>query len=363
MPLRLGDRNSSVRAWRHVMNTRFGGLYTRLHGPLPDDTDQFGPRAAQWQQEYQKRTQQTVLDGVVSDNDLRALGVPLPLPKLYPVQGVGGDSTAFLNPPSAHSFNKATDQFAAEGHRLHTLLRQNGPANLIVGGYSMGGVSVKKFLDTIPPEWRSDVKLVYTFGDPSMPDKGSLLGDMPGRGISDNPQPDWVLDRYYSFAIPGDWYPQANGLLFFLYQILTRAELSLDFALWLITSFPLQAMQELMGSKPSSDPLAGVLAGLGGAMTTGPMGMIGNILGPMQLLALLPQLVSLLFDAIKFIATNAHGKYDDPTQANWDGMTGVNKAVSLIRQHVPTGGTMLLFPGTWSNWDQLFQFDVAARLQ
>lgn len=360
MPLKIGDQNGSVRAWRRVMNLRFGGLYTRLHGPL-GDTDQYGQRAVSWQNEYQARTGQ-MQTGVVSDDDLRALGVPIPFLR-YPIQGVGGDSTAFLNPPNAHCFNKATDQFAAEGHRLHVQLRQNGPCALVVGGYSMGGVSVKKFLDTVPQEWQGDVKLVYTFGDPSMPDEGSLLGNTPGRGISDNPQPQWVWDRYYSFAIPGDWYPQASGLLFFLYQVLTRAELSMDFALWLITSFPSMAMQQLIGAQPSTDPLAGVLSGLGGAMTSGPLGMIGSILGPLQLLTLLPQLVSLLFDAIRFIATNAHGMYDDPGHALWDGMTGVNKAVSIIRDKVPDGGTMLLFPGTWSQWNQLFQFDVALRLQ
>lgn len=362
MPLRLGDKNESVRQWRHVMNARFGGLYTRLWGPLPEDTNEFGPRAVSWQREYERRTNQ-LPDGEASDHDLNALGIPIPAATKYPIQGVGADSNAFLNPPTAHSFNKATDQFAAEGHRLHTVMRQNGPAPIIVGGYSMGGVSVKKFLDTVPEAWRSDVKMVYTFGDPSMPASGSLLGDMPGEGISKNPQPQWVWDRYYSFAIDGDWYPQAAGLLFFLYEILTRMELTLEFATWLFTQFPSLAMQQLIGSAPSTDPLAGILSGLGGAITSGPSNSIGSLLGPLQILTLLPQLVNLLVNAIRFAATQAHGMYDDPGHALWDGMTGVNKAVQLVRQVVPGGGTMLLFPGTWSQWNQLFQFDVALRLQ
>jgi hypothetical protein len=77
MPLRLNDRNESVRTWRKIMNVRFGGLYTRLHGELPTDTDQFGPRAVEWQKEYEARTQQ-VQDGVVSDTDLLALGIAIP---------------------------------------------------------------------------------------------------------------------------------------------------------------------------------------------------------------------------------------------------------------------------------------------
>lgn len=77
MPLRQGDRNESVRTWRRIMNARFGGLYTRLHGELPMDTDEFGPRAVLWQKEYEFRTQQAQ-DGEVSDADLIALGIAIP---------------------------------------------------------------------------------------------------------------------------------------------------------------------------------------------------------------------------------------------------------------------------------------------
>ena len=77
MPIRLGDRNQTVAQWRHVMNARFGGLYTRLHGPLPEDTDLFGPRAVEWQKEYESRTGQPV-DGIVSDGDLTYLGIGVP---------------------------------------------------------------------------------------------------------------------------------------------------------------------------------------------------------------------------------------------------------------------------------------------
>jgi hypothetical protein len=280
--------------------------------------------------------------------------------KRYPIQGVWADSRAFLNPPEAHSFNRATNDFAAEGYRLYSNMVG---LPIIPVGYSMGGTSVKKFLDRLPPQWRQYVKMVITFGDPCMPDSGSMLGNDPGEGISKDPQPQWVRDRYYSFSIEGDWYPRARGLLFFMYQILTRAELTPEFAMWLFTSFPILAFQQLMGQKPSDDPLAGVLGGLASLMTTGPVGMIGSLLNPLQLFQLLPQLINLLFDAIKFITTNAHGKYDDPAYALWDGQTAVNKAVQLVREVVPNGATLVLFPGTWSSWNQLFQFDVAARLQ
>jgi hypothetical protein len=293
-----------------------------------------------------------------------AIGAYLPPPAVapkqkWPAQGVSADSRAFLNPPDAHSFEKATNDFATEGFNLYS----RDPSRKIWAlGYSMGGVSVCKFLNRLRPEWRPHVEGVITFGDPSMPPEGSLNGDMPGGGISRLYQPEWCRDRYWSYAIDGDWYPQATGLLPFFYQVLTKAELSMDFAVYLFTVFPMQAMQQLIGAAPSSDPLAGVLGGLGGMLTTGPMGVLGSLLGPMQILGLLPQLITLLFDAVKFMTTNAHGLYADPAQANWDGLTGVDHAARMIREHSPGGATLFLFPGTWSNWDQLFQFDVWTRV-
>lgn len=278
----------------------------------------------------------------------------------YPIQGVWADSRAFLNPPTAHSFNKATDQFRDEFMRLY---RPMAGTNIWLIGYSMGGVSVQKCLTALPPEWRAFVLGITTFGDPSMPAEGSLLGNDPGEGISKLPQPQWVRNRYWSYSIDGDWYPRARGLLFLLYQVLTRAELTLDFAIYLFTKFPQQAFQELLGLAPSDDPLHGALSGLTGLMTTGPAGAIGQLLNPVQLLTVLPELVYLLFDAIKFIATNAHGKYGDPAYALWDGMTAVDHAAANIRRVAPQGCTLVLLPGTWSNWDQLFQYDVAAQLQ
>lgn len=100
MPIRLNDQNESVRIWRHIMNARFGGLYTRLHGPLPENTDKFGPRAVEWQKEYERRTDQ-VDDGEISDNDLHALGItvpPLPLSgQLCVGITIGGAGSGFNN--------------------------------------------------------------------------------------------------------------------------------------------------------------------------------------------------------------------------------------------------------------------------
>lgn len=365
---RVGMSSPTVQAAKRKLYARFS------YAKQLDDTEYFGADLQAVLSTYQSRKNPERvaqgkpplrIDGVLDYATQDALGMisHAPAKPRYPIQGVGNaDSRAYLMPPDAPSFLKDVAAFGAEGNRLHAILRTTGPASIVAIGYSMGGTSVQQYLSKVPAEWRDDVKMVLTFGDPSMPDEGSLLGNLPGRGISSMPQPSWCWDRYYSFAIDGDWYPQARGLLFFLFEIIARMELTLDFAAWLFTSFPKLAMQQLMGQAPSSDPLAGVLSGLAGAMTTGPTNVIGSLLGPVQILALLPQLVQLLTDAIKFAMTGAHGRYDDPGFALWDGMTGVDKAVALIREKVPTA-TLLLFPGSWAQWNQGFQFDVAWRLQ
>ena len=305
--------------------------------------------------------QQVRVEGAIATDEFlrRAAWHPPLAPRhRYELQGVGGDSRAFLNPPDAPSYQTQTNRFAATGISLFNGM--TGPVVLI--GYSMGGESVCKTLKLVPPQQRSKVGTVITLGDPSMPPGGSLLGDAPGQGISGNFQPDWCHDRYFSYEIEGDWYPRARGLLPFLYRILSRAALTMDFALYLFTEFPLDAMQQLMGLKSSDDPLAGVLGPLAGLMTGGPLGVVGALLGPAQIFMILPQLIQLLFDAVSFLMTQAHGMYFDARHRHWDGMTAVDHAVQLVQDRHPGGATIMLFPGTWSQWNQLFQFDIGIRL-
>lgn len=105
MSLKLNDRNETVRLWRHIMNLRYGGLYTRLHGPLPEDTNLFGPQARTWQKEYQFRTRQAatfdLASGIVSDGDLAYLGITtppiLPSGQQCVMLSIGGAGSAFNN--------------------------------------------------------------------------------------------------------------------------------------------------------------------------------------------------------------------------------------------------------------------------
>ncbi|WP_319456852.1 MULTISPECIES: cutinase [unclassified Mycobacterium] len=288
--------------------------------------------------------------------------IPPRLGSRYKIQGVGGvRSDAYLMPPDAPCFNKATAGFAREGVRL---TRELGGGPVIDIGYSMGAKSARDYEVALPAELRDSVKLSIQFGDPSMPADGSLLGDDPGQGISRQPHPDYIRDRFYSYSIEGDWYPRATAdLLFYLFEIISRAELTLEFATWLFTQWPTLPFKKLAGVADSSDPLAGILSGLAGVMTDGPTNVIGVLLNPFAILAMLPDLIDLLVDALKFAMSQAHGKYMDPAEANWDGMTAVDHAVKTIREKCPNGATLLLFPGSWAQWNQGFQFDVALRLQ
>jgi hypothetical protein len=90
--IRLWDANPTVKKWRRVMAAMFSG-YERDLGPLPGDTDVFGPRAQSWQKEYQRRTGQEPT-GEVSREDLLALGIsPVEdaraMPWLFTVHGTG----------------------------------------------------------------------------------------------------------------------------------------------------------------------------------------------------------------------------------------------------------------------------------
>ncbi|CQD15638.1 bacteriophage protein [Mycolicibacterium conceptionense] len=273
MPIRLGDRNESVRQWRHVMNVRFGPLYTRLLGELPQDTDEFGPRAKSWQEEYERRTTQ-VVDGVVSDDDLRALGVPIPsvpvLPVMFTVEG--HLSNMFAGPVA----DTAT-QLEAEGVCVHQptgynngaipfdnkdgvrALAENVGATVLPSGkpfpagtpwsmgiFSQGGIiGFDFYVDYLMPgkplNWRlNDLRAVLAYGPPCrgtdsiapwaeswIKTKGTHGLDPYRRfGINGYPEkPDYWVDVYREgdiFAQNGD--DKASKIKAAVYQAIARGD-------------------------------------------------------------------------------------------------------------------------------------------
>ncbi|AGT12524.1 lysin B [Mycobacterium phage Trouble] len=245
MPLKLGDRNPTVRRWREVMAARFAG-YARIHGPLPTDTDEFGPRAEAWQTEYESRTFQP-LDGIVSDDDLRALGIPAPedtRPVLLTVSGTGvpwwvgpdadvarrlGDvylwrpvgppytAQAFpMGPSVANGVTEATRILEEERQRIERY-------GLSMIGYSQGAIVTSELWEYhIKPvtgrlHWVKDhVRGAVTFGNPMRetgkvwPDPGGQMPSAKSHGIADQlmvDTPDW----WRNYAHKGDLYTDCEG--------------------------------------------------------------------------------------------------------------------------------------------------------
>lgn len=199
MSLQLGDRNETVRLWRQRMNDWFGPLYTRLIGPLPTDTDEFGPRAKAWQQEYERRTGQPV-DGVVSDTDLLGLRIPpntrRNLPLFFTVEGhqsdqfrgpVADTATILEKEGRCHHlptyYNNGAIPFDNQSgvnelaRRVGQTVQDNGvpsPAGtpILIGGFSQGMIVVYDFIEQYlmpgkPLAWRmNDLRGGLFYGNP-----------------------------------------------------------------------------------------------------------------------------------------------------------------------------------------------------
>lgn len=220
--IRIGDRNEAVRQWRAVMNDRFGPLYTRLLGPLPRDTNEFGPRAASWAAEYQRRTGQ-LPTGEVSDDDLRALGIAPPAPaanrhlglmfrgtggiigldyvsrvmqavanlveEVHPefAATMGGLPVGAAGGPGDISMAKAVDIAVADAQRVFLERhRVNPKIKVVIGGYSAGAVAAAKFRAWLAEHYPDNYLCSFSFGDPTRPYGGSYYGGpiLAGQGIS-----------------------------------------------------------------------------------------------------------------------------------------------------------------------------------
>lgn len=147
MSIKLGDANDTVARWRQVMNAMFGGdtgLYARLHGPLPINTNVFGERAQSWQKEYQFRTGQApsfdAASGIVSDKDLADLKIVLPHRPIWCYSAPGSGAPWWVGP----AFD--TGEWCK---RVLNLNHQ--PVGYPIGGYMglMGGDPALSYLDVI----------------------------------------------------------------------------------------------------------------------------------------------------------------------------------------------------------------------
>lgn len=276
---------------------------------------------------------------------------PGPKPKKFYQQGVWYPAMGFLQPDPNVSYVESRSAGTAE------LLKLALPdtRKKVVIGYSQGDDAVAYFLDQWPADRRHEIETVVGFGSPSRPAGLTLLGNDPGGcGISGHWTPVWARDRTYHFTHGGDWYPNARGLLFLLYDILTRMELSLEFAMYLFQVLSSEGGKLLMGLNPSDLTGAGALDALSKVVTTGVSTVVGKeILPPLTLFTLLPQLIWLIIDALKFVTTNAHMHYHDLALPEWRGLTAVDCAAQIIQERHAGNDQAVVYtvPGTWAGWN------------
>jgi hypothetical protein len=283
-------------------------------------------------------------------------------------QGVDYPAMGFLTPDPNVSYNESRDAGIAEMLRLAL----PDPRPKVPIGYSQGADVVNRFLYAWPAERRDEIRCVIKFGDPGhLPGvQGSVHG-----GISGLFTPDWAADRTMSYQLPGDMYGDAPGLLPFLYDVLTRMDMSIDFMgfmFTLLTGIPL-SLGGVLGGLGSLGGLLGGLGGLGGPaavpnqqgapsvlggqllglpgvagkglpgfgsisgilglVTPGPVTQTG---GPISLAAMLlniPAIVQTLIAALKFVFTGAHMKYGgDGSIPAFDGVDAVIHAAGVINR-------------------------------
>jgi len=257
------------------------------------------------------------------------------------LQGVGYNTSAFLNPDPQHSYVEAVTEGVAEILRLAL----PDPRPKFVAGYSMGAEVVARFLASWPANRRDEIIQVFTFGSPSRPPGATKYsGPLPGAGISGFYTPDWARDREWSYVIDGDMYAEAEGLLPSFYQLATRAEASPEFAAYLfgwMTGIPIGGFGgSLFGSTSTAPPSAigAGLLGLGGNSSLSGFGALSGILNMItgndgqislpEMIFNIPLIIGAIVQAMKFVGTNAHGHYwIDPI---FEGRTAEDHASMMV---------------------------------
>ena len=249
----------------------------------------------------------------------------------FDIQGLGYNTNAFMigNDP-AHSYIDMLNDGTAEYLRLALPNRQRK----VLCGYSGGAGTLVQSLYQWPADRRAEIAAVVQFGDPNRPPGKTLLGNDPGgHGISEDFPPDWILNRYYSFTLPGDMYPNATGLLPIFYDILVRMEATPEFAHYLFTLFIAQA-----GNLSALGAAALGKAGNPAALGFGALASLLPLLTGGQ--GELPNLVAMLFNIgaiieslkklLNFVISGDHGMYGDPKHAVFGGLTAVDRAAQIV---------------------------------
>lgn len=266
--------------------------------------------------------------------------------KRFIQQGVGYPAMGFLQPDPNISYVESRDSGVAELLRLMLAT----PGNKVLYGYSQGADVVIRALLRWPEARRGEIRLIGTFGSPCRPEGPTLLGGRTpkGAGIAGVYTPEWARDREYSFTIDGDMYSESVGVLPQLYDILTRLDLSIEFAQYLFGMLTSSFGPVLLGTVSALVPGAGALAPVLGMVTSGPQSQTAGSVNLMAILFNIPGIVQAIIAALKFVFTQAHSHYHD--QPLFDGLTAVDRLAQITAAQVDRA-TVYTVAGTWAGWN------------
>lgn len=253
--------------------------------------------------------------------------------KRFYQQGVGYPAMGFLTPNPNTSYEESRDSGVEETVRLINLLPAKAPIVLI--GYSQGAdvavTASREFLPGGRLEGRQgDLKRIITFGSPCRPAGRTLVGNNPpGEGIAGAPTPAEFRSISWDYVTNGDMYASSTKLLRLFYSILTKMELSVDFAV--------AAIQILGTAVGGSQPgvLGGVLGGLFGTSGSNSTRRVIDAVAPKATVGQVAALSALVTDigdvaqtikvALQFASTGAHMNYH--TWPDFEGRSAVQHAI------------------------------------
>lgn len=252
--------------------------------------------------------------------------------KRYWQQGVGYPAMGFLTPNPQVSYEESRNDGVEETVRLANLLPEN--TDIVLIGYSQGAdVAVTAAREFLPggrlESRRGNLKRIITFGSPCRAPGPTLVGNNPvGDGIAGSFTPDEFRSITYDYVNNGDMYACSTKMLKLFYSILTKMDLSVEFAV---------AVMQILGSTivgvPNS-PIGGILGGLFG-IPGGGVAKVTQAVSPGATQSEIASLASILGDlgdvtatlkvVSQFVSTGAHMQYH--TWPDFGGRSAVQHAI------------------------------------
>lgn len=379
--IRLGSQGPLVSAWQHEMLRRYPA-YARAAdgGPLRVD-GYYGYDDRDVQREYERRTGQLV-DGIVSERDLQALGITQPpdrkrhlavvfrgtggiighdyvslvcqavddlVEEVHPLwpATMGGIPVGAARDPKAPSMQRAVEIAVADAKRvIRDALDADPDRKIIIGGYSAGAVvaaHVRQWLlETRPNAYLCS----FSFGDPTRPHGGSYYNGpaLAGQGISSWHYGDPTDWRHCWLTDPDDMYGNVplgvtGEIMRGCYDIITQVELSdpLGTARAILPLIPQVAEQagiplpKVLRSLLDGTPGSGLL-GIGGPAVLSLLGGIGRDASTLTGTAAAARAARI---ALQFATSNpptaAHIEYH--RREVWPGQTYLGLAIQHVRHY------------------------------